>query len=211
MKFPFSRLIAKKSRSNFYPAFFFLPPEQRDGLCAVYAFSRLVDDAVDEAASAEKARSEISLWRRRLGSCYNGPLEDSHPLLPELSHVIGRFEIPQSIFEDLLTGVEMDLVKTRYENFSELEKYCYHVAGTIGLLCNRIFGGSGDDHRRYALSLGTAFQLTNILRDIGGDLDKGRLYLPLEEMRRFSCRLEEIERRIQNRAFDELMKFQVNR
>ncbi|MBI2082946.1 MAG: squalene/phytoene synthase family protein [Deltaproteobacteria bacterium] len=211
MRYPFSESVAKKSRSNFYPAFFFLPAEKREAICAIYAFSRFVDDSVDEATNRENARKEIQLWRQRLKSCYNGRLFDSHPLLPEISEVIRQFEISQSIFEDLLIGVEMDLVKTRYKTFEELEKYCYHVAGTVGLLCNQIFGGSSENHRAYALSLGTAFQLTNILRDIGGDLDRGRLYLPLEEVASFSCRVEDLEKKIENKAFFELMKFQASR
>jgi phytoene synthase len=207
----YSREIARRSGSNFYLSFFFLPRERRNGISAVYAFSRLVDDAVDEAKEEAQAREEIRLWRRRLHLCYNGAEAFDHPILPELKDAIGRFRIPKNYFLDLLTGVEMDLAKRRYETFRELETYCYHVAGTIGLLCNAVFGLDEERARRYAVLLGTAFQLTNILRDVGSDLERGRLYLPREELREFGVAESDlIERKVSPR-FLQLMRFQAER
>lgn len=137
--YPYSARIARGSGSNFYWSFFFLPRDKKNAILAVYAFSRLVDDAVDEATSEAKAREEIAQWRRRLKEVYAGET-GGHPLLPELKDAIDRFHIPREYFEDLVTGMEMDLTKRRYETFDELETYCYHVASTIGLLCNHLFG-----------------------------------------------------------------------
>lgn len=206
-----SEQIARQSRSNFYPAFAFLPKDQRKGLAAVYAVSRLIDDAVDQAVSSETARHEISLWRQRIWSCYQDGLPDEHPLLGELSETIRHFDIPYYFFEDLLKGVEMDLVKKRYETFGDLEIYCYHVAGTIGLICNQIFGIPKREYEEYALLLGTAFQLTNILRDIGSDLKQGRIYIPLEDFRRFRYTPEDLQNQVRDHRFFSLMKFEVAR
>lgn len=207
-----SRRVARESGSNFYFSFFFLPKQKREGLFSVYAFSRLVDDAVDEAADEEEARREIGLWRERLRSCYGnlGNPADPHPILPELVSTIRRFEIPEKYFEDLLRGVEMDLVKKRYETFSELETYCYHVAGTVGLLCNRIFGLKDPRGEEYAVLLGTAFQLTNILRDVGPDWRRGRIYLPREDLRRFGLDEEAIPAEA-SPAFLEMLRFEAAR
>lgn len=215
--YPFSSKIARESGSNFYWSFFFLPREKRNAILAVYAFSRLVDDAVDEAASEPKARREIALWRDRLRFCYNGaqPLSEgdarAHPLLPELADAVGRFQIPREYFFDLLTGVEMDLQKKRYETFAELETYCYHVAGTIGLLCNHLFGYPEDRARSYAVLLGKAFQLTNIVRDVGKDAKIGRIYLPREELRRFQVAESDLLQGRSGPQFLDLMAFEAAR
>src|SRR3989338_3348687 len=174
----YSEEVAKKSGSNFYPAFFFLSKEERAALSSIYAFSRLVVDAVDHAVNLEKAKSELSEWKDFLDRCYESNKIPGHPLYPEMKETIERYKISKKYFEDLLRGVEMDLTKKRYESFSELETYCYHVAGTVGLLCNQIFGRPTEAHHSYAISLGTAFQLTNIIRDVGLDLERDRVYLP---------------------------------
>ena len=220
--YPYSWEITKRSGSNFYWSFFFLPREKRNAIRAVYAFSRLVDDAVDEAEGEEGARLQIEIWRARLALCFNGhavPDFDStlfHPLLSELSDTIRRFQIPPRYFLDLLKGVEMDLTKKRYETFGELETYCYHVAGTIGLLCNHLFGiqdQKGQKGEDYALLLGRAFQLTNILRDLGSDANRGRLYLPREDLARFGLTTSDLlERRGGNEdLFLKLMRFEAAR
>lgn len=215
--YSYSRRIARESRSNFYLSFFFLPKEKRNGILAVYAFSRLVDDAVDEAPDERAAQDEVRLWRRRLHLCFNGSSEKapepplSHPLLEELRDTIQRFQMPKKYFLDLLTGVEMDLTKKRYESFEELENYCYHVAGTIGLLCNRLFGLEEERAERYAVLLGTAFQLTNIIRDVGIDLKRGRLYLPRDELARFGVAESDLLERKISENFFELMRFQAGR
>ena len=215
--YPNSARIAGASGSNFYWSFFFLPRVKRNGILAIYAFSRLVDDAVDEAESAEKAREEIALWRRRLDLCYGqngGPREGDeafHPVLPEVADAVQRFEMPRQYLEDLLIGVEMDLVKKRYETIAELEKYCYHVAGTVGLMCNRLFGYDDESARQYAILLGRAFQLTNILRDVGKDAKTGRIYLPREDLRKFSVEEKDLLEGRSSDSFRRLMDFEAER
>lgn len=220
--YPTSQKIARQSGSNFYWSFFFLPKKKRNGILAIYAFSRLVDDAVDEAKTPEEARLQIELWRRRLACCLNGQMSQEnslfHPIVPELRETIRRFEVPPSYFLDLLAGVEMDLTQKRYETFAELETYCYHVAGTIGLLCNHLFGVVEERHRQYAILLGSAFQLTNILRDLGSDAKRGRLYLPLEDLKRFGLSEDDLLEKRGGASgpgasgpFLELMRFEAKR
>lgn len=214
--YPNSARIARASGSNFYWSFFFLPRAKRNGILAIYAFSRLVDDAVDEAESEEKGRKEIALWRRRLVACYSngGPSGRDdlfHPVLPEVADAIRKFAMPRQYLEDLLTGVEMDLVKKRYETFAELETYCYHVAGTVGLMCNRLFGYDDESARRYAVLLGRAFQLTNILRDVGKDAKVGRIYLPREDLKRFCVEEKDILEGRSSGSFRRLMNFEADR
>ncbi len=221
--YPYSARIARRSRSNFYWSFFFLPRAKKNALFAVYAFSRLVDDAVDEAPSAEggeaQARDEIARWKARLADAYEGRTV-GHPLLPELADAVRRFAIPRAYFEDLISGVEMDLTKRRYRTFEELEVYCYHVAGTIGLLCNHLFGFPEDeDAKQYALFLVKAFQVSNILRDVGKDAKLGRIYLPGEELMKYRISEADIlegkgrphgEGRSDD-AFVDLMQFEADR
>lgn len=209
--FHYSQQVARSSGSNFYFSFFFLPKEKRQGILAVYAFSRLVDDAVDEAPNEESARQAAQVWRQRLQACYDLKSEDNHPLVPELREIIRRFSIPQEYFSSLLDGVEMDLVKKRYETFEELEKYCYHVASSIGLLCNQLFGYPTEDAKKYAILLGKALQLTNIIRDVGIDAKKNRIYLPKEELQRFGVAEEEILKGQPSTHFFKLMNFQAER
>lgn len=207
----YSEEIARTSRSNFYPAFLFLPEEKRRALSAVYAFSRLVDDAVDRVEGVEEARRKVDLWKEWLGLCYETASPEGHPLLPDLAQTIRRHEIPRKLFLDLIRGVEMDLSNRSYKTFADLEVYCYHVAGSVGLICNCIFGGNSEAYSRYAVLLGTAFQLTNILRDIGNDLKRDRIYLPLEDLERFSYTTAELRNGIQDERFLRLMQFEVSR
>lgn len=211
--YPYSARIARRSRSNFYWSFFFLPRAKKNALFAVYAFSRLVDDAVDEAPGEAQARDEIARWKEWLADAYEGRTE-GHPLLPELADAVRRFAIPRGYFEDLLSGMEMDLTKRRYRTFEELEVYCYHVAGTIGLLCNHLFGFPEDeDAKTYAVLLGKAFQMTNILRDVAKDAGLGRIYLPGEELARY--RISEADilkgKGPLNGSFLDLMQFEADR
>lgn len=215
MNHSISRQIAQKSGSNFYYSFFFLSPEKRNGMMTLYAFSRLVDDAVDEAPDEKQARQELEIWRRRLDLCFDGLSDVSpelaHPILPELSQTIKQFGLLQESLADLLKGVEMDLVQKRYVTFQELERYCYHVASTVGLLCNQLFGYSGEAAKEYAILLGKAFQLTNILRDVGSDARRGRIYLPQDEMLRYGVGEQDI---FQGKRTDEAIKlfsFQAER
>lgn len=190
--FSYSQEISKKSGSNFYLSFFFLPKEKKEGMMVIYAFSRLVDDAVDESPDEATAKREIQLWRERVESCYSGNLKDSHPILPELKVIVERFQIPKNYLLDLIIGMEMDLLKNRYATYAELETYCYHVAGTIGMMCQHIFGATSEEAKAGAILLGKAFQITNIIRDVGNDLVRNRIYLPVDDMKKFSVREEDI-------------------
>ena len=181
----------------------------------LYALSRLVDDAVDEASDPQAAQDQIKLWRQRIEFCYGEsqaiPENLQHPLLTELKDTIQQFQMPLPYFLDLLEGMQMDLEKNRYPHFQDLEKYCYHVAGTVGLLCNCIFGVEGAGAKDYAIHLGTAFQLTNILRDVGQDAQKGRIYLPLEDLSHFGISEEDILAGRESKNFTQLMNFEMQR
>jgi 15-cis-phytoene synthase len=203
------RAVTKASRSNFAYAFLVLPKAKRDALYAIYAFCRISDDVVDESSPGTAPAERLKAWRAELDACFRG--EPRHPVTRRLVEVLGSFPIPQSYFEELLNGVEMDLAQTRYATFADLERYCYRVAGVVGLMCIEVFGYSRPETRRYAEHLGTAFQLTNILRDVGADGAKGRIYLPQEDLARFGCAEAEILDRRLTPAFRDLMRFQAAR
>lgn len=181
--------LTAKSRTNFYYSFSMLPRDEREAMNTVYAFCRTIDDLVDETdenadgADVVRQRERLDMWRREVERCYSG--ESSHPLLLPLSKVVQRFRIPKQYFLTLIDGMEMDLVKRRYQTFEELREYCYSVASVVGLMCIEIFGYKYDETRDYAVNLGIALQLTNILRDIKADKEKGRIYLPQEDMELF--------------------------
>jgi phytoene synthase len=169
--------------TSFYYSFLVLPAEKRRAIVAVWDFCRAVDDAVDEAPAAERA-AEVSRWRAEVACCFDG----GSPATAQgraLQPLIGRFDLPRSAFEALVEGVEMDLYDRRYVTFEELYEYCIRVASAVGLMCVQIFGCREPGSRQYAVELGVALQLTNILRDVPGDLERGRVYLPLEDLARF--------------------------
>jgi phytoene synthase len=209
-----ARALTKASRSNFYYAFLFLPRPQREALYAVYAFCRVSDDLVDEAAMTPgntpvRTLEHLKAWRADLDACFHGQAQ--HPVLQRLAEAVQTFRIPRLYLEELLNGVEMDLERTRYASFAELQQYCYRVAGVVGLMCIEIFGYRRPETRSYAEQLGTAFQLTNILRDLGTDMDRGRLYLPQEDLARFGVTEADIAGRRRTPAFRDLMRFEVGR
>ncbi|HSB73984.1 MAG TPA: presqualene diphosphate synthase HpnD [Candidatus Methylomirabilis sp.] len=210
--------LTEASGSNFAYAFRFLPKSQRQGLYAIYAFCRVTDDLVDEAVPptrdgggevAGTPMERLKAWRAELDACFRG--EASHPVTLRLAETIQAFRIPHAYFEELLNGVEMDILKSRYATFAELQQYCYRVAGVVGLMCIQVFGCSRPESRTYAEHLGTAFQLTNILRDLGSDADRGRVYLPQEDLRRFGYMEADLFDRRVTPAFHALMRFEVAR
>jgi 15-cis-phytoene synthase len=181
--------------TNFYYSFLVLPAAKRNAIVAVWDFCRAVDDATDEpaAGSAGDVAAEVARWRGELAACFEG----GTPRTPQgaaLVPVIRGFDLSRAPFEALIDGVEMDLVPRRYENFGELYEYCIRVASAVGLMCIEIFGYRDAAAKRYATDLGVALQLTNILRDVRGDLERGRLYIPLEDLRGHGCTEEEIGR-----------------
>ncbi len=201
--------LTKKSRSNFYYAFLFLPRAQREAMYAVYAFCRILDDVVDLGGVAEVQRRELARWRRELARCFEGAPEE--PVAQRLAQVVKRFPIPRGAFEAIIDGVEMDLDHSRYETFEDLYPYCYRVAGAVGLCCIEIFGYSDPRCREYAVNLGVALQLTNILRDIQADAQRGRIYLPQEDLRRFGVSAEDLKGGRYSPGFVGLMGFEARR
>jgi phytoene synthase len=200
-------------KTSFYYAFLVLPPEQRRGIVAVWDFCRAVDDAVDEApvgSGAAAGREAIAFWRRDLAACYG----EGVPFTPQgrgLQPFVRAFDLPRAAFEDVIDGVAMDLDNTSYETVEALFEYCRRVASAVGLICIRIFGCTHPDSERYALNLGIALQLTNILRDVGADLDRGRVYLPLQDLAAFGCTVDDLRKGIVTDRVRDLLEFECAR
>lgn len=177
----------KQSGSNFYYSFLFLSKPRREAMYTVYAFCKAVDSAVDEPPAGSHPKEELAHWRSELDAAYHGA--PTSPITVSLAHHVRALAIPKAYFEELVKGVEMDLDRHRYVTFDELSLYCYRVASVVGLICLHIFGVTSARAQDYAVALGVAFQLTNILRDLGTDAAQGRIYLPLEDLR--ACRYPE--------------------
>lgn len=172
--------------TSFYYSFLVLPDAQRDAIVTVWDACRAIDDAVDEAADEAQAERQLGFWRQEIARVFEGGDAQS-PQGQALVPVARRFDLPRRSFEDLIDGVHMDLGHRRYESFDDLREYCWRVASTVGLICLNIFGCRHPGGRDYAMNLGIALQLTNIVRDVKTDLDRGRVYLPQDELRRFGC------------------------
>jgi len=200
---------AAASGSSFYYSFLFLPPERRRAITALYAFCREVDDVVDECTDTQVARSKLAWWRLEIGSLFAGT--PNHPVTRALAPHLISFQIGQEHLSEIIAGMEMDLTQTRYLDFAGLEHYCYHVAGAVGLLAAGIFGYSNPRTLDYAKNLGTAFQLTNIIRDVGEDARKNRIYLPMDELQRFEVPASDILQASDSENFRKLMLFQARR
>jgi phytoene synthase len=205
----FCSTLTRKSRSNFYYAFLFLPKPQREAIYAVYAFCRIVDDVVDLGRNPEVQRKELAHWRREIAHCFEGTPKE--PVAQRLAQVIRTYPIPRAALEEIINGVEMDLEPSTYETFEELYPYCYRVAGAVGLCCIEIFGYADPRARDYAVNLGVALQLTNILRDLQPDAQRGRIYVPQADLRRFRVTPEDLRRGRYTSELVELMEFQACR
>jgi len=187
-----SRTITRKSASNLALAFVLLPKAKRDGMSALYAFCREVDDLADnELIPVEERRQQLAAWREDVRRACNNE-RPSFPVNAELQTIIRQFHLPFEHFDALIQGVEMDLYIKRYENYVQLDLYCYRVASVVGLLSIEIFGYKNPACRDYAIALGKALQLTNILRDVRSDAERGRIYLPASELAQFKVTPEEI-------------------
>lgn len=201
--------------TNFYYSFLFLPPEKRRAIEAVYYFARHGDDAADDQPDPAAASSAIAGYRVLLDHCYADGAQLDRPELQALAAAIGRFNIPRQPFDDLILGLEMDWemdhAGRRYETFEELEVYCYRVASTIGLIAIEIFGYQNSQTREYAINLGKALQMVNILRDIHADAQRGRVYLPAEDLRRFGVEGASLAGPGSNEPFMNLMRFESGR
>jgi len=204
-------LMARKT--SFYYSFLVLPPDQRRAIIAVWDFCRAVDDAVDEvdeSRGSDSARAALHSWRTELARCYDGVMPET-PQGRRLQPFIVRFDLPRRAFEDVIDGVAMDIDKTRYNTFMELFEYCRRVASAVGMICIRIFGCRSERAKDYALNLGVALQLTNILRDVKSDHEQGRVYLPLEDLAAAGCTLEDLAAGRMSDPVRHLIKFECNR
>ena len=200
---------AAASGSSFYYAFLFLPPARRAAITAFYAFCREVDDVVDEVADAGVARTKLAWWRGEVAQAFAG--QPSHPAMKALMPAAHDFGIEQRQLQAVIDGCEMDLDQTRYLDFVALERYCHLVAGVVGEVSAKIFGQTDPRTTAYAHRLGLAFQLTNIIRDVGEDARRGRIYLPVSELQQFDVKAHEILKRGTSERFTALMKFQADR
>ncbi len=200
---------AARSGSSFYYSFLFLPPERRRAITALYAFCREVDDVVDECADADIARTKIAWWRTEIAATFGGTAQ--HPVTLALAPAIANFQLPQADLQAVIDGMEMDLQYNRYPDFATLQTYCYRVAGVVGRMAARIFGYSEPATLSYAEQLGQAFQLTNIIRDVGEDARRNRVYLPLDELAKFGVAASDVVHLRESDGFRRLIEFQIDR
>ena len=198
-----------QSGSSFYYAFMFLPPERRRAITALYAFCREVDDAVDEPSDPGVARTKLEWWRHEIAQLFAG--NPQHPVTLALAPAIARFGLERARLEEIMDGMAMDLTQSRYTDFAALTLYCHRVAGVVGLLAARIFGFTNPATLEYAERLGLAFQLTNIIRDVGEDARNNRIYLPIDELARFEVPAADLLNARHSDAFSRLMRFQTER
>ena len=198
-----------QSGSSFYYSFLFLPPERRRAITALYAFCREVDDTVDETSDASVARIKLAWWRTEVSSMYKGT--PTHPVTQALQPHIATYKLEEQHLQAIIDGMEKELDQSRYLDFPGLQKYCWRVAGVVGILSASIFGYTNPHTLAYAEKLGLAFQLTNIIRDVGDDARKGRIYLPVNELQQFNVTAADILNFRHSEKFEALMKFQAER
>lgn len=200
---------AAASGSSFYYSFMFLPPERRQAITALYAFCREVDDVVDECHDVSLAQTKLEWWRQEIARVFDGT--PTHPVGHALKNIMTRFNLPREQLLEIIDGMAMDLQQTRYLDFKGLQLYCYRVASVVGLLAAEIFGYTDRQTQKYAHDLGMAFQLTNIIRDVGEDARRGRIYLPIEDLQRFEVPAKDILEARYTDNFRRLMQFQYER
>ncbi len=202
--------LAKREAKNFYYGFILLPRQRRQSIYAAYAFARRCDDIVDEGLEPEEKVCRLREYRQQLAECLSGNPQD--PTFLALHDTVRRYQIPSKYFYELMDGVETDLTVRRYATFEELRRYCYGVASTVGLICIEIFGHrDGRKAHQHAVDLGIALQLTNILRDIREDVQRDRIYIPLEDLERFGYAEADVFGGVVNEPFLRLMRFQAQR
>lgn len=200
---------ASSSGSSFYYSFLFLSKPRRRAITALYAFCREVDDVVDDNRTPEVGRAKLQWWKEEVERLYQN--KPQHPISRALQTPISEYDLPQEYFLEIIDGMEMDLEQQRYATFKELSLYCYRVASVVGLLSAEIFGYRDRHTLKYARDLGMAFQLTNILRDVGEDARRGRIYLPLEDLQRFGVQEQDLLQGRETPEFYQLMVFEAER
>src|SRR5438105_9657392 len=203
--------LTRKSRSTFYYAFLTLPRPRREALYAVYAFCRTVDDAVDLGGDAAAQREALRRWREDVARCFEPGPPPAPPIARQLQAAVRAFPIPRTALEAIIDGCEMDLERVRYDTAEDLYPYCYRVASAVGLCCIEIFGYTDPRARDYAVSLGMALQLTNIIRDVGADARSGRIYVPQADLRAFGVSNDDLRAGRYGAGFVRLMAFQAAR
>lgn len=209
--YEYCRQLTRRTAHNFGYAFLALPRDRRDAMNALYAFMRIADDCSDDTSlTVEERRAALQAWSTAFTAGLAGETP-AHPALPAVIDTVRRFAIPEQYFRDVLVGVARDMEPVAIATFAELEDYCYHVAGAVGLCCLSIWGIRHPDAIPRGIDCGLAFQLTNILRDIGEDRDLGRVYLPAEDLTRFGLTVEELGTATAAKPYRELMAFEVAR
>jgi len=198
-----------QSGSSFYYSFLFLTPERRRAITALYAFCREVDDTVDDCTDESVARIKLEWWRKEIAGMYEG--RQSHPVTQALQPHLVVYDLKQEHLQAIIDGMEMDLNQTRYLDYAALTRYCWHVASVVGILSASIFGVTTPQTLQFAEKLGHAFQLTNIIRDVGEDARKGRIYLPVNELQQFGVTAADLLNARHSEKFEQLMAFQVAR
>jgi 15-cis-phytoene synthase len=203
------RKIARATGSNFYYSFLLLPRAQRHAIKDVYAFCRVLDDVVDEDPTGRNPYAELEYWRGEVESIFQG--SPTSEFGEQLLATVEEFDLPKEPFLDLIDGMEMDLKWHSYQTFADLREYCYRAASAVGLICIEIFGYESARTREYAVNLGLALQLTNILRDLKEDVNRGRIYVPVEDLEKFGYSERELRSNLYNAPFIELMKYEHSR
>lgn len=205
----FCTKYTKQSGSNFYYSFLFLPRPRREAMYTIYALCRMIDSAVDDPPPGSKPLEVLATWRKEVSDAYKG-----HPTLPvtiSLAAHLQEFDIPEQLIQELISGVEMDLTINRYATFSDLYPYCYRVASVVGLICLKIFKTQSPKAEDYAVNLGVAFQLTNMLRDLYSDAQENRVYFPQEDFQQFGYSVESLLAKQSSPPLIEFMKFECAR
>lgn len=200
---------AKNSGSNFYYSFLFLSRARREAMSTVYTLCHELDAAVDRPPHGVDPREQLAQWRREIKAAYHGV--PHYPVTISLAEHARRLDIPQDYFQELIAGMEMDLTIRRYATFDDLYPYCYRVASIVGLICLKVFGSVDPRAQDYAVNLGVAFQLTNIIRDVGADAERNRIYIPQEDLVKFGCSEGHLLAKTSSPGFIRLMEFQAAR